>query len=67
MVGLKVTLQLHTCNFPSVALHALETWKATTKITNLLDMWDLSFLRKIIRMSRGDKLRNAESRDLSDR
>ena len=66
VVDLKVTLQLYTCNVPSVAWYAFETWKVITKITNLLDMCDLSFLHKIVRMSRGDKLRNAESRGLSD-
>ena len=67
VVGLKVTLQLYTCNFPYVALYVFETWKVTTKITNLLNMCNLSFLRKIAGMSRGDKLWNAESKGLNDR
>ena len=67
VVGLKVTLQLYTCNFPYVALYVFETWKVTTKITNLLNMCNLSFLHKIAGMSREDKLWNAESKGLSDR
>ena len=56
----------------STASYPCETWKVTTKITNLLDVFHLRCLCNILKISWIDKIRNdealscAESRNLND-
>ena len=72
VISLTVKLRLYNSIVLSTALYACETWKITTKITNLLDVFHLGCLRKIIKISWRDKIRNdeilsrAESKSLSN-
>ena len=71
VISLTVKLRFYNSIVLSTNLYACETWKVTTKITNLLDVFHLSCLPKILKISWRDKIRNhevlscAESRNLS--
>ena len=45
VISLTVKIRLYNSIFLSTVLNACETWKATTKITHLLDVFHLSCLR----------------------
>ena len=70
VISLAVKLRIYNSIVLSTALYACEKWKVSTKITNLLDVFHLNCLRKILKMSWRDKindevLSHAESRNLS--
>ena len=58
IISLTVKLRIYCSIVLSTALYACETWKVTTKITNLLNVFHLSCLRKILKISWRDKIRN---------
>ena len=60
VISLIVKLRLYDSIILSTALYAFETWKITTKITNLLDVFHLSCFRKILKISWRDKIRTDE-------
>ena len=72
VISLTVKLRLYNSFVLSTALYACETWKVSPKITNVLDVFHLSCLRKILKIYWRDKIRDdevlsrAESRNLSD-
>ena len=51
-ISLTVKLRLYNSIVLSTALYACNTWKVITKITNLLDVFHLSCLRKILILER---------------
>ena len=55
VISLTFKLRLYNSVALSTALYACETWKVTTKITNLLDVFHLSCLRITLRYSEETK------------
>ena len=58
-ISTKVKLRLYSSLVLSITLYACETWKETTNVSRMLDVFHLRCLRKLLKISWREKITNA--------